>query len=114
MNFNTEQIATIEAAQPIWEGYQKSLTMNTGQREIADLRAMYDETFGQDGQYPEWSGGCTACIVNCMQRIYDAYEAQMKAKPKAKPTIEMEKASIATDEQIEAPAKAAKPKTTKK
>ena len=101
MTFTPEQLRIIEAARPLWEGFQKSQTLNTGQREIADLREVYEQTFGLSGANPEWSGGCAACVTNCMARIY----AAVPEKPIN------EKASIATDEQ---PKPKAKKKPSKK
>jgi hypothetical protein len=72
MNFTAEDIRIIQAARPIWNGYLKSQTINTGQREIGDLRALYEAKFAIDGKNPEWSGGCIDCIVNCMRRVFDA------------------------------------------
>lgn len=101
MTFNPEQLRIIEAARPIWEGYLKSHTINTGQREIADLRALYADTFGMDGKNPEWSSGCVDCVTNCMRRIFDAVDRNLS----------MGKASIASDVQ---PAKAKKASRAKK
>lgn len=107
MTFNTDQLAIIEAARPIWDGYLKTQTINTGQREIADLRALYDETLGQSGKYPEWSGGCIACVCNCIARLFEIADGQAKPKKKTK---DLEAATIASDEQPEPKAKGKAPK----
>jgi hypothetical protein len=101
MNFTAEDIRIIRAAEPIWQGYLKSQTINTGQREIGDLRALYEAKFAIDGKNPEWSGGCIDCVINCMRRVFEA----------AAKHLQLEAASVSDDEQpVEKKAKKAKKK----
>lgn len=104
MTFNNEQSRIIRLAKPIYDGYLKTLTINTGQSEIQDLKEVYAQTLGLSGNNPEWSGGCIACVINCISKIYQAMAEQEK----------MTKASLADDEQPEPKQSTVKKPTAKK
>jgi hypothetical protein len=89
MKFNTEQLRVIQESRPIWEGYNNTQTLNGSDVRVANLKAVYEETFGMSGQNPEWSGGCAACVVRCMGLLYEHADKQLG----------LEAASIASDEQ---------------
>lgn len=88
MNFNNQQLAIIEDAREIYDGLLRTGVANLADVRISNLRTVYDETFGKDGKYPEWSNGCGQCVTNCMTRIYDAVASPAPAAAPApkKPT----------------------------
>lgn len=66
----------------IWEGYVSSLTLNTAQVGVHEIKSVWEsEVEPLTGE--KWEAGCSSCIIQKLTRLYRALENQ-----KVEPVIE--------------------------
>lgn len=77
------------ARKHVWESYCRTLTLNTGQVEVTELRQIWETRF-EPVTRKKWDAGCSSCIVDCIRTMYnylaDLEQSQTKSQPNQEPT----------------------------
>lgn len=69
VSISEESQLILVANMDIWNGYTKSLTLNTHQSGMQDLREVWEKDFMPVYGTP-WESGCGECIINNLTTMY--------------------------------------------
>ena len=73
IKLSEEAKAVLQKNIDIWEGYVSSLTLNTSQVGVHEIKGVWEsEIEPLTGE--KWEGGCSSCIIQKLTYLYRALE----------------------------------------